>query len=123
MKPLTYLASPYSVGNATAEERVRRYKEACRTAAILMKRGEKVFSPIAHSHSIEIDGDFGAVEGHDFWLEQDFAVLGRCTKVKVLNLDGVDITKSIGINAELVLAKSMGIPIVNIDREGVCLVS
>ena len=79
---LVYLASVYSQGNAGKNKRTRRFKQACKKAADLMAQGEVVFCPIAHSHPIEVHG-MDTVEGHDFWLKQDGAILERCDKMVV----------------------------------------
>jgi len=119
MKEMIYLASPYSVGKggaygtadtgkASGNMKTRRYKAACRKAAELMKKGYVVFSPIAHSHSVEKEG-MGEIETGDFWLEQDLVVLGRCDKLLVYKLEGWD--KSRGIAREIRYAEEHDIPI------------
>lgn len=102
---LIYLASPYSHPDVTV--RAARFEAACRAAGRLMQAGQCVFSPIAHSHPIE--QHFGHMEGHDFWLRQDFAVLIRCTRLAVLTLEGWE--KSRGVAAEMVFAQEHGIPL------------
>lgn len=108
MDELIYLASVYSQGNASANKKTRRFKQVCRKAADLMKQGTNVFCPIAHSHPIEIHG-MDEIEGHDFWLKQDFAVLSRCTKLVVYMMPGWK--ESIGIGREIEFAKQHQIPI------------
>jgi hypothetical protein len=108
MTELIYLASPYSVGNAGKNKRTRRFKQACKKAAELMAQGYAVFCPIAHSHPIEVIG-MDTIEGHDFWLKQDFAVLGRCDKLIVYKMPGWD--KSFGISKEIAYANDLNIPI------------
>jgi hypothetical protein len=108
MTELLYLASVYSQGNASANKRTRRFKQACKKAAELMQAGHNVFCPIAHSHPIEIHG-LPSVEGHDFWLKQDAAVLERCTKLLVYKMPGW--TKSVGIKWEIAFAEKHGIPV------------
>lgn len=72
-----------------------------------MEEGYEVFSPIAHSHSIEIlDGRF---RPGDFWLKQDFAILKKCDKMFVLMLEGWE--KSYGVKEEIKYAKANNIPI------------
>jgi hypothetical protein len=109
---LIYLASPYSQGGASANKRTRRFKQACKKAAELMQAGHNVFCPIAHSHPIEIHG-LPTVEGHDFWLKQDFAVLEKCTKLVVYKMPGWN--KSVGIGEEIKFAEAHGIPIEYIE--------
>jgi len=111
---LTYLASPYSSGGAGLLERQRRFEKVCKIAAALMRKGENIFCPIAHSHPIEIYG-MTTVEGHDFWLKQDFAVLAKCTKMVVVKMATWE--QSVGIARELALAKHIGIPIAYVTEE------
>lgn len=118
-----YLASPYSVGKAgaygeantgtaTANMRTRRFKAACKKAAELMKDGLVVFSPIAHSHSIELHGDNSLKTG-DFWLNQDLEVLKHCDTLLVYRLEGWD--RSRGIAKEIAFAEEHDIPVVYVD--------
>lgn len=106
---LVYLASPYS--HADPEVKRQRYEAACKAAGKLMASGVCVFSPIAHSHAIE--QFFGKLEGHDFWLKQDFAVLRHCSELMVLRLDGWD--RSFGVGEEIKLATQLHIPVLYVD--------
>ena len=49
---MIYLASPYSHRDEAIME--ERFRAACRAAAYLMRRGNVVFAPICHSHSIAV---------------------------------------------------------------------
>lgn len=114
---LIYLASPYSANNIppdrTANDvRAERFQHACMQAAILMEKGYAVFSPIAHSHSVEVygmDAPKLGKEGYDFWLKQDFSVLINCDEMWVLMLPGWEESK--GIAAECSFCKRHDIPI------------
>jgi hypothetical protein len=106
---LVYLASPYS--NPDPAVRHARFEEACRVALWLMDSGLAVFSPIAHSHPIE--QCCGRVEGLDFWMKQDIAVLRHCSKVIVLRLWGWEQSK--GVAREIELAEQLQIPVEYID--------
>lgn len=106
MKPLlVYLASPYSKYPAGREA---AFKEVCKKAGQLMNSGWKVFCPIAHSHPIE---QSGAVldNSHRFWLEQDFAVLCRCSVLFVYKMPGWE--DSFGVTEEIKMANALGISI------------
>lgn len=116
---MIYLASPYSVGPkggygeedtgfASKNMRTRRYKAACKRAAELMDKGLTIFSPIAHSHSIEKDGMHDVRTGN-FWLEQDLAILKKCDSLFVLCLP--DWERSRGIAREIAFAQDNGIPV------------
>ena len=67
---MIYLASPYSHPDPKVRE--ARWREACRTAAFLMKGGQFVFSPIAHRHPI---AEFGLPGGWEFWERFDREML------------------------------------------------
>lgn len=106
-----YLASPYT--HEDPEVREQRSRDVCLIAAILMQRGEVVFSPIAHSHAIAeaLPGDW-AVD-HDFWKRQDAPYLATCSKLYVAMLPGWDVSR--GVAHELAEARARGIPIEYLD--------
>jgi hypothetical protein len=104
---MIYLASPYSHPDAAVKE--QRYVDVCRAAGVIMREGDTVFSPIAHSHPIEQHFPDGWVGDHEFWLRQDFAVLRHCSRLVVLKLDGWE--KSFGVAKEVELARACGIDV------------
>ena len=59
---MIYLASPYSHPDAVVRE--QRFRDVCLAAARLIRAGQIVFSPIAHSHPIA-SGGFGLPTGWD----------------------------------------------------------
>lgn len=103
---LIYLASPYSHPDRAVMD--ERFEAACRAAASLMSQGLHVFSPIAHSHSVAVVGGLDLVD-LDFWLGQDMAVLRFCDELRVLRLDGWDLSK--GISREMAWAREHGMPL------------
>ena len=102
---MTYLACPYS--NPDKDIRQSRFTFANRAAYRLMKRGDCVFSPISHSHPVEVES--GVINDGAFWMEQDVPILGKCTRLCVLTVPAWD--KSPGVAKEIALATSMGIEI------------
>jgi hypothetical protein len=100
---LIYLASPYSNADPAVEQ--ARFDAVCRAAAALMRQGLLVFSPIAHSHPI---ARFGLPTDWSFWQRYDSAFLAQCDELWVLMLPGWD--RSVGVRAEVRLAKEMGKP-------------
>lgn len=106
MTGFTYLASPYS--HPDPDVRHQRYLHACRAAAWLMRESHAVFSPIAHSHPIEIHG-LEAQESGDFWKRQDIPILRHASQMVVLMLTGWN--DSAGIKWEIETAESLLIPI------------
>ena len=105
---LIYLATPY---NGYLGTRAEAYHLACLKAAELMEEGYTVFSPIAHSHSIEIES--GMSKSGEFWLRQDFAILAYCDELWVYKLPGWD--TSYGVAEEIKFAKAYDIPVKEIE--------
>lgn len=107
---LTYLASPYSHPDDAVRQ--DRFELACVAAAKLMMAGEVVFSPIAHSHSIETLGMpklGGDIPKYDFWMAQDLPILSLASKLVVLKLDGWKTSR--GVWREITHAIENGIPV------------
>ncbi len=72
----------------------------------MMRVGKLVFSPIAHTHPIaayDLPGDWA------FWRRYDRAMLQRCDELAVLQLDGWE--ESIGVQAEIAIAKDLNLPV------------
>lgn len=100
-----YLASPYS--HSDPQVKVDRYKKVCKKASELMHTGEAIFSPIAHSHAIEMED--GKVESGAYWMKQDLPILRYAKKLMVYCLPGW--LESQGVALEINFAKSLDIPI------------
>lgn len=117
---MIYLATPYSDPDPAVRE--HRYREACRYAASLMRAGNHVFSPIAHSHGIaqhDVPGDWA------YWESLDRRFLEMCDEVGVLMLDGWHESK--GVQAEIRIARELGKPGTHLrpealteEKPGVC---
>lgn len=105
-QPLYYMASVYTQFPRGLEQ---AYIEASKCAAMLLRRGMNVFSPIAHSHPIAIYGAIDAVD-HDFWMRLDKAILDECDALLVVMMPGW--RDSRGIKAEIEHAKESGKQIV-----------
>lgn len=106
---MIYLASPYSHEDETV--RLDRFHSVCHVAAELMGRGELVFSPIAHTHSI---AKVGALPlGWEFWKRLDQRFLVMCDSVWVLTLAGWE--ESVGVQAEIEMATRMEMQITYTD--------
>jgi hypothetical protein len=101
---LTYLASPYSHHDKQIQE--RRFQAACWQAALMLQAGKLVFSPIAHTHPIAA---YGLPGDWSFWQAYDRAMLERCNELAVLQLDGWE--ESIGVQAEIIIAKELNLPV------------
>lgn len=103
--PLTYLACPYTHDDPVVRE--YRFQQANVTAAKLLHQGHIVFSPVSHSHPIalasNLPGDW------EYWKPWCMAYLRLSKALFVLMLNGWK--ESVGIRAELQVAKDMEIPI------------
>lgn len=102
-----YLACPYS--HVDHEVRQQRFHEVNKAAAMLMRRGYLVFSPISHTHPIAEVGNLP--KGWDFWESYDRSFIEWCDELYVLQLNGWQ--QSTGVNAEIAIAKQMCKPIVH----------
>ena len=102
---LAYLASPYS--HIDPEIRHFRYQYTVVAVAHLLHEGIFVYSPILHNHPVACFN--GSGRGMGFWMPFDFAILGRCSKLVVLTLDGW--ADSEGVTIERHRALKLGIPI------------
>jgi len=113
MKPkeplFLYLACPYS--STDSAEVLERFHRVNKAAGILMDMGYVVFSPITHSHTIEVAME--RVKPWAYWQIQDLAILKRCDKLTVLMLDGWD--KSVGVTDEIAFARKQGITVIYIN--------
>lgn len=105
---MIYLASPYSHPDPAIRE--RRFRDACRAAVVLLRAGNAVFSPIAHSHPLV---EHGLPTEWSFWERIDREHLGRCDEVVVLMLDGWE--ESVGVRGEIRIAREMGKPMWFLD--------
>lgn len=101
-----YLASPYS--HDDPDVRQERFQAVCKAAAYLMRHGQIVFSPIAHSHSVEVVG-LQERHGGDFWKRQDIPLLRHAKELVVLMLPGY--LESAGLKWEIELAQALHIPV------------
>jgi hypothetical protein len=104
---MIYLASPYT--HPDFEVREWRFQEACRATAALLRAGLVVFSPIAHSHPI---AKYGMPTNWGFWSRVDREYLSRSDVLAVLTLPGW--RASVGVRAEIQIARELGLPIVYI---------
>jgi len=99
MKPLIYLASPYS--HASSVVREDRYNEALQCTQWLVENRFLVFSPIVHSHHVgqKISGKVDPKYGWGYWKEFDTEMITRCDEIWILVIPGV--LESVGVKAEI----------------------
>lgn len=102
---LIYLACPYSHADPAIRE--QRFEAVSRYAAKVISAGAFVFSPISHTHPIAKHGNLPL--GWDYWEKYDRIMIGVCTELRVLCLDGWK--ESLGVQAEMRIAEETGIPV------------
>jgi len=110
-KPLVYLATPYT--HPDKEVQQARFEAVNKAASKLMLKGLKIFSPISHTHPIAAAGEMPT--GWEFWRDFDFAYLSHCYKIIVLKLEGWE--QSVGVTAEIAMAKELGLEIEYMEPE------
>lgn len=106
---LAYLAVPYQ--HFDKRVMVDRFHRVNDVAAQLMREGRYIFSPISHTHPIAESG--ALPRGWDYWGEYDRIILSCCTTLIVLRLPGWE--RSVGVQAEIAIAKELGLNIEYLD--------
>jgi hypothetical protein len=104
-RDFVYLACPYSAPDPYTKE--DRFISVTKAASHLMSCGFIVYSPITHCHPMEVHG--GLPQGWKFWKRIDEVYIKHCHTVFILPLEGWE--SSVGVNAEIIMANKMGIPI------------
>ena len=101
---MKYLATPYTDPDTKVMR--QRFELANRTAALLMKNGMLIYSPISHSHPI---AQYGLPLDWEYWQHYDKEILSICDELIIILAPGWDRSK--GVQAEMELAKELGIKI------------
>lgn len=110
-RPLTYLAAPYSYKHRdpAVAKKVRQLRfEACTRAAgwCITQFAWNVFSPITHSHPLQVLSPI-LLGDWSFWQKIDTEFLQISQRIVVLTIPGWH--NSIGVTAELKIAKQLGL--------------
>lgn len=108
---ITYIATPYTHKSKAVMQ--ARYEQVNAYSAHLMQQGVIVFSPISHTHPIAVQHSLPVA--YEFWQKHCETFVRACGAMHVLAQDGW--TCSVGVEAEMRLAKSSGIPIKIIKRD------
>lgn len=109
VKPLVYVASPYS--HPDSQVRQDRYREVSHVAAGLVAGGEIAVSPITYGHTLL---DFHDMPGDwEFWQAFCISLLAKCQKMLVVKMDGWQ--ESRGVQAEIAYAKANRIEVEYIE--------
>jgi hypothetical protein len=99
-----YLATPYSKYPAGI---VQAHADACAQAALLVKAGIPVYSPIAHTHPIAVCGHLDPYD-HELWLEADRTFMEAAKGLIVCEMEGWQ--ESYGIECEIKYFAQAGKP-------------
>ena len=110
---MIYLASPYSHPDPLV--RGLRFKEVSRIAGNLAAKGQLLICPIAMNHPMHIYADVEMPSDWAFWKRFDTELILRCDEVWVTMLDGWK--DSVGVKAEMKLARELNIPIRYVEPE------
>lgn len=108
---MIYLATPYSHPDPEVME--QRFRQACKIAGKLMGEGFIIFSPIAHTHPIAVEGNLDKSWG--FWGKFDYEFVEASQEVWVAKMGGWDTSR--GVSAEIKLARELGKPVKFLEVE------
>ena len=94
MPELIYLACPYSDADPLVED--ARYQLVTKVAAaLIVKTGCEVFSPVTHSHHISraaaryaLEEGIDWVPTYDYWMQFDYHMLDIADWLYILKLEG-----------------------------------
>ena len=109
---LYYLASPYSDAPAG---KARAFEGVCTIASKLISQGYKIYSPIAHSHSIAYFGGLDP-DDYDIWMPLAYEMMKRCDAMIIARLPGWQMSK--GIDMEWAYFNKAGKPTFHVSPKG-----
>jgi hypothetical protein len=107
MTEVLYIACPYTHPDPAIKE--QRFKLATKIAALYVERGHIVYSPITHTHPLDVELAGHGTLGSDFWVKFDETFMAICSEMIIIKTDGWD--KSSGIKREMEYFKEHGKPI------------
>jgi hypothetical protein len=85
------------------------FVRVCQEAALLIKAGIPVFSPIAHSHPIAVNGEIDPFD-HNIWLPADKLMMDAAKGLIVCKLPGW--AASYGLSEEIKYFAGLNLPVV-----------
>lgn len=106
---LIYVATPYTKYRGGIE---CAFVRACVVTAQLLQAGLKVYSPIAHGHSISVHGRIDPLD-HAIWLPFDAAIMAKSAAIVVVKMNGWD--QSFGVAHEVETFRKAGKPVFTLD--------
>lgn len=108
LRPLIYLACPYSGTPEQIDFRVRAFAQ--KVAQIEAEGQVHVISPVMNHTVVQ----YASVPGTwEFWRSYSLTLLARCDGLYVLRLPGWDV--STGVRGEIEAAEAQGFPITYLD--------
>ena len=106
MEDRIYLASPYSSPDPAVHE--QRYRAVCCIAAMFMRHGAIVFSPIVHGHPLS---SYGLPTDYEYWQKHCLSFLQHwATKLMVCQIPGWQDSR--GVAAEIAEAERLNLSVV-----------
>lgn len=109
-----YVGGPYT--HADHSIRRERFDALTKIAADFVKQGHIVYSPITHTHPIDLH--FVRDDVHlssDFWCDFDETFMSVCTEMVIVQLPGWD--QSSGVKREREYFERRGLPVTFLDAE------
>ena len=106
---LAYLATPYSKYPAGLQQ---AFVDAAKLAALLLRSGMNVYSPIAHTHPLALYGNLDPLD-HLIWLPFDQAMMNAADVLLIAHMQGWQ--ESYGIAHEIEYFETAGKPIFDLD--------
>ena len=114
-RPIIYLACPYS--HADWQTRLDRFAASADAAAMLIRKGLVVYSPITMTHPIDVVlAENQSSMGSDYWVDFDESFMDVCAEMLILTLDGW--RGSSGIKREIAYFETQGKKISLMSRDG-----
>lgn len=105
-----YLATPYSKYPAGIEA---AFIVACQQAALLIRNNIPVYSPIAHTHPVAVNGDIDPLD-HSVWIPADLPLMHQAKGLIVCKMESWESSKGIGV--EIAEFRKAGKPVIFMDQ-------
>lgn len=106
---LCYLATPYTKYHLGIEA---AFSHAAEIAAKLLRKGVRIYSPIAHTHPLALHGKIDPLD-HSIWLPFDEAMMDAADCLVVARMKGWD--ESFGVKHEIEFFARERKPILHLD--------
>lgn len=108
VRKVIYVGGPYT--HAEHEIRRQRFEALTKVAADFVRQGHIVYSPISHTHPIDLHLVRGDVHlSSDFWCDFDETFMSVCTEMVVVKLPGWELSN--GVKREVAYFEARGLPV------------